>query len=158
MIRFARFLLQLNCDEGSKGCASFPTLDHLKARDSILAHFCTPIFHCTSKSHLEIRYDLSRNTGYIYIYTFTETRTFLEDKRGTGIHPPRLFLRFLPSIQRQRIDLIEPGLIESRRKEKRIERVVNVEKDVARLFLFPRSTFLFVEFVVVVVVSHTRPR
>lgn len=101
---------------------------------------------------------ISKYRIYIYIYTFTETRTFLEDKRGTGIHPPRLFLRFLPSIQRQRIDLIEPGLIESRRKEKRIERVVNVEKDVARLFLFPRSTFLFVEFVVVVVVSHTRPR
>lgn len=46
----------------------------------------------TLKSHLEIRYDLSRNG----IYTFTETRTFLEDKRGTGstIALPRLFLRF----------------------------------------------------------------
>lgn len=57
---------------------------------------------------------------------------------------PRLFLRF-PFHSAAKNRPHRAGLDRIGRKEKKIgiERVVNVEKDVARLFLFPRSTFLF---------------
>lgn len=147
MILFARSFslpfLQLNCE--TKRIILFQKLEDAWKHETRYFHiFAARYSHLEIPSRDSIRSISKRN---IYILS-RKLGTFLEDKRGTGstIHHvlPRLFLRF-PFHSAAKNRPHRAGLDRIGRKEKKIgiERVVNVEKDVARLFLFPRSTFLF---------------